>query len=260
MHKKISVIAIFVFAASILAACGETIPTAAVPVDSTHHDVVLDTCPPFDSVNIVGDFDVTIQQTPDKYQLKVISYHTKMTKYPRRSTHWVQNRTLYVRVDPKNPGSRGDKVRLIIDAPKLKDVHLNGTPNGKISYVTGPEFSLNIENSGLILIAGNTRRFNATVSEHSKLNARCMRAYTLFVNTVDNAQAEVTNSNGLSAIAANASNVYYYQDPAMVAEHLKISGSVIRMHGLTRTGEPQDVFGPQIECPAKDGKAVHGYG
>ncbi len=95
-------------------------------------------------------------------------------------------------------------------------------------------YKLHAQDSGHVVIAGHARRLDATLEDKSKLNSMCLYSRTLFIDTANDAQAKVRNYYGLSALASDHSTIFYYQDPKMVAEYLRKSGSVLRMNGLVQ--------------------------
>ena len=95
-----------------------------------------------------------------------------------------------------------------------------------------------VEGSGYLEVQGITNRFDASAAGTSRLNAKCLYARTIFINTADSAQAEVADNGTISAFAADQSDIYYYQTPKMVAAHERLSGSVLRMKGLADPRAP----------------------
>lgn len=95
-------------------------------------------------------------------------------------------------------------------------------------------YKLSAKDHAHVVVAGHARRLDANLEDQSKLNSMCLYSRTLFVDTANDAQAKVRNYYGLSALASGHSTIYYYQDPKMVAEYLRKSGSVLRMNGLVQ--------------------------
>ncbi len=207
----------------------------------------LNACPPFHKVAIDGPFDVVFYRKPNTYSIDITNPTVGEKPYPAHVSQYVQDDTLYVSLAG---GYLPDNNRLIlsITTPELTKLHYNGPGNVIAHQVDTTRFTLDQEGDGLVTLEGHAKRFDATVAEQARLNAKCLKSHTIFINTVDMAQAEVTNSFGLSAFATRYSNIYYYQDPSLVAPYLRTSGSVIRMVGVTPYNVPNDIFGPEITC------------
>lgn len=105
---------------------------------------------------------------------------------------------------------------------ELNDMHFN-------------KYIVNEKDQSSVRVSGLSQRVDATLKGDSTLDTLCLKSRTLFIDTTDNASARVINYFGLSALASKHSNIYYYQDPKMVAEYLRTSGSVMRMVGLETT-------------------------
>ncbi len=102
----------------------------------------------------------------------------------------------------------------------------------ELRHLKFSHYILIARNHSSVLLTGKVRRLDATLWDFAKLDSICLRTNTLFIATADHAEARVRNDHGLSAFAKQRSTIYYYQDPEMVAEYLRTSGSVLRMKGL----------------------------
>lgn len=121
----------------------------------------------------------------------------------------------------------------------LKDAHIKSLKTDTSDYtilelrhLKFGHYILIARNHSSVLLAGKVKRLDATLWDYAKLDSMCLRTNTLFIATANYAEARVRNDHGLSAFAKQRSTIYYYEDPEMVAEYLRTSGSVLRMKGL----------------------------
>ncbi|MCD6046040.1 MAG: hypothetical protein K0R48_1203, partial [Gammaproteobacteria bacterium] len=79
---------------------------------------------------------------------------------------------------------------------------------------------------------GRATRLDATLLDKTRLDARHLQVRTLFINTSGMAQADVQNVDGLSVLSTDKSDVYFYTDPAAMADYERQNASTLRMTGI----------------------------
>jgi|GEM_PF-5771095 len=113
-------------------------------------------------------------------------------------------------------------------------IHLDGLSVLEFSSWKPKHISVRGDGHSYIRLKGRTERLDGELQGSAKLDSICLKTPTVFVKTWNQAEARVRNDHGLSAVAHEESNIYYYQDPKMVAAYLRSSGSVIRMTSLVQ--------------------------
>jgi hypothetical protein len=114
----------------------------------------------------------------------------------------------------------------------LHNLTYNGTSMLSIEWINSSEVNVTGSGRGKIFLAGRAGTLNATLSDHVMMDAQYLHADKGFINTRDNARADVWTKYNLSALATKGSNIYYYHDSQMVAGYMVAPGAVIRMTGL----------------------------
>jgi hypothetical protein len=194
--------------------------------------------PDFNAVSVNGPYDVFVNVKTNYYNTGsvAISGDSGLVNY----THYfVKNRTLTIFIDPDYEYNPNVHVKVTMEVPGLKRVYLKGGATINAQHVNTPHFQVKIKNAGSATIAGNATRFDATLTGTAKLDAKCMYADAIFVNTTGYAQAEVLGSSGVSGLAADHSNIYYYSTPDMTEPYQRQSGSMMRMDGILPATVPQ---------------------
>jgi hypothetical protein len=192
--------------------------------------------PSFDSIAINGPYTVEVVQNTNPYinpngvASVTVAGDSALVDY----THdFVKNNTLTLFFDQGyeyNPGVRA-KVTIYTSTP-LHRVYYTGTGSIDIQNIYVDHFAATVNGSAYMFLAGAVNRLDATATGTSRLNAKCVIANSIFVNTTGLAQAEVLGGSGVSGLAAGQSDIYYYSRPDMVAPYQRQSGSVMSMDGI----------------------------
>lgn len=180
---------------------------------------------PFHAVSIHGDVDVYVEPSPSLYEVMFTSEQKNLKKLNVE----VKNKELFLSY-PKDFSP--NKLSVVIHTPQLDEFTYSGLGEVHIRDLHAHNLRLKVLENGLVRINGHGKELHATVTGHARLNARCFYADTVYVNTTGFGQAEVRNHNGLSALAADYSDIYYYQDPHGQFPYVRGSGAVLRMVGL----------------------------
>lgn len=187
---------------------------------------------PFDTVSIEGDLDVHIQTAQSFYDVAVngepgdlkklvivVKDHQLLLKRPQDFSH--------------------NKVSVVIYMWQLNGLTYSGAGEVECHNIQAHNLRIRVLDKGAVTLSGKAKQLHATVAGHARLNARGLKAATVYINTTGFGQAEVRNSRGLSALAADRSSIYYYQDPQGQFPYLRGSGAFLRMTGLPHKNRHQ---------------------
>lgn len=192
------------------------------------------TCPAFNTVNIRGPFIVTVHYdtNPANAQLANIRI-TGDTAYVNAVIYVVQKNTVTAYMDPHYSYPPGMRVHIDLTVPDLARLYYKGPGQVTLTQIYSPHLRLIGDGYATFVLDGYLQRFDATLTGHAKLNAKCLFTKMIFINTTDHAQAEILNNGGgIGALATDESNIYYYAEPDMVAPYTRESGSIMRMRGI----------------------------
>lgn len=208
--------------------------------------------PPFSGVAVHGPFDVSVSFIPQQYY---IAYQGN-GGLVGNVHYYVKNDILHVFTNQEFAYTPNYRVTLNIEVPCLKKFSYRGPGKVMMDNMNADHFILNVEESGYVYLCGKATRFDATLSGNSRLNAKCLFARTTFVNTVDFAQAEVASNGSVSALAADFSDIYYLENPKLVADYENNSGSVMRLQGLVEARPALQAPLPPVMQPANEGAVM----
>ncbi len=215
------------------------------------------TFPMFNSVSATGPFNMEFHlETNPSYQ-NVTRVELQGDSTLVNAVHYsVSDQTLTMFMDPDYTYNPYYRVHVDIYVPDISRFYFKGPGNIKITGLNNSHLRVIGNGDANIYLAGYVQRLDATLTGTSSLNAKCLYTRTIFVNTTDKAQAEVLNNGGgISALAADKSNIYYYSSPDMVAPYERHSGAIMRMQGII----PPYVTAPKSETIPED-RIVGGRG
>lgn len=183
---------------------------------------------PFDSVSAIGPFDINFQFVPNEYYINL----TGDSALVNNVSYMVRDGILQIRANQEFEYVPTYRLMITIGVPQLNRLHYRGPGKVALLNVASNHLIIDGEGSGFFYVTGSATRLDATMSGTSRLDARCLKTRTAFVNTVHLAQAEVASDGGVSALAADASDIYYYGSPGLAAGYQNNSGSALRMSGI----------------------------
>lgn len=114
----------------------------------------------------------------------------------------------------------------------LNNLYYQGTGPLSVQWINSSKVNVTGSGRGKIFLAGIANELDATLSDHVVMDAKYLHAKKGFINTRENARADVWTKYNLSALATKGSNIYYYHDSQMVGGYMMAPGAVIRMTGL----------------------------
>jgi hypothetical protein len=199
----------------------------------------------FSKIVISGPIDIDMHFVAGKSYLSLEGDANLLEQTP----YYVKDDTLYLISNPQYKYPPENKLMLTLYSGMLTHVEYHGSGKINLPNIQTPYFSLNIAGGAFVYMTGKTYRLDLTLSGTSRVNAKCVKARVIFVNTSDLAQAEVANNGNVSALSSGQSDVYYYNRPQMIAGHTRTSGSIMRMEGiLSPYSVPYQIpFGTTVE-------------
>lgn len=201
---------------------------------------------PFSSIAIHGPFDVNIISRPQQHFLSYEGNGGLMSNVH----YYVKDEVLHVFMNQEFAYTPNYRVTLNIEVDCLRRFSYRGPGKVEINDVNTDHLTLNLEENGYVYIAGRATRFDATVSGAGRLNAKFLYARTAFINTVEFAQAEIASNGSISALAADNSDIYYYDNPDLVAKYENTTGSIMRMQGLVEVSPQARALVPLMQPAA----------
>ena len=185
---------------------------------------------PFDSVAVHGPFDVNVRLIPQQHY---INYYGNAALVDLVN-YYVQDGVLHILADQRFKYNPNLRMMLTIETPGIRRLHYHGSGKVSLMDINEDHFIADIDGSGYVYLTGKANRFDAQVSGSSHLDAKCLMAHTIFVNTSELAQAEVASNGNVSALAGNSSDIYYYKRPELTSHYEESFGSVMRMFGIVQ--------------------------
>lgn len=195
--------------------------------------------PAFDSISVNGPYDVEMNVGKSYYNttLVTVSGDSGLTDY----THYfVKNNALTVYIDPDYTYNPFVHAKIQVNSASANRIYLRGGATVTVQNINTPHFSIKMD-SGSAFLSGAASRFDATLTGDSKLNAKCLQADAIFVNTTGTSQAEILGTAGISGLATGHSNIYYYTTPDMTQPYERQSGSMMRMDGILPATAPKPI-------------------
>ncbi len=120
----------------------------------------------------------------------------------------------------------------------LQDVTYNGSGPLSIYWVTSTDVKVEGNGTGRVFIAGVANLLDVTLANHTWLDARYLRAKRAFVNTRDDATADVWTRCTLGALATGTSSINYYNNPGFAGNYMLPPGMVLNYSNLDANNLP----------------------
>ena len=198
--------------------------------------------PAFDSIASNGPYDITYQFNTNPYlnptTISTISITGDSTIVSNTEV-FVKNGNLTIMLNPEYTYDMNVNAKVVVQTSiPLRRISSTGTGKVDVQNIRVDHFAATVNGSGYMFLAGTVKRLDATATGTSRLNAKCVYSKATFVNTTDIAQAEVLGGQGVSALAAGQSDIYYYSSPSMLAPYQRQSGSAMSMVGIMPASVP----------------------
>ena len=217
-----------------LAAC----TTQSKVVPAAQHDLAVTTEASsfypgdFDRIVVYGPLQAIITNDSSVAMRRVQS--AQYSPLSSIATFYVENRVLYIHaINPPQQFTPYTTVNCLnIAVPQLNAIAAHNGGKIFIDNLNTPHFIVKADGQGFIELNGRATRLDVTLLDKSRLDARHLHVRTLFINTAGQSQADVQNVDGLSVLSTGKSDVYFYTDPAAIADYERQNGSTLRMKGI----------------------------
>ena len=96
-------------------------------------------------------------------------------------------------------------------------------------WVNSQNLSVLARDKSFVQLAGVAERMHVELCDSAHFNGRHLRAKRAFVKTFGKARAEISAVNRQHSLASDASDIYFYNIPAMRTDFMAFNGSVLDM-------------------------------
>lgn len=150
------------------------------------------------SLVLITQGNGSIKLCTNKLNLSLLSVNgkTNITLHHIHSTNLI--------IQGKNDG----KIRLEGEVA-LKAINLAGNGNLMLYWINSPHLNINATGTGKILLAGIVKTLDIHLAQKAFLFAKFLRADNGFIETQNQAHAEITIKNKLNTLAKDESIIYY---------------------------------------------------
>lgn len=112
----------------------------------------------------------------------------------------------------------------------LQQLTYGGDGEIELFWIDSPQLQINGGHHAKATLAGVAGQVDVNLHDNAVLNARYLRAESVYVKTSNNALAMVRAAFSQNGLARDNSNIYYYRHPFFRADHMMDSGSILAMH------------------------------
>jgi len=114
----------------------------------------------------------------------------------------------------------------------IQNLAYSGSGLLEIYWVNSKQLKITGNGSGKVYLAGTADFVEASLSEHTWLDAKQLRATKFFIKTTNNARADVWARDNLTTLAEDRSNIFFYHDASFIGGYMKPPAAVLRMTGI----------------------------
>lgn len=111
----------------------------------------------------------------------------------------------------------------------LKNLIAQGAGTVNIYWLNTSELSINASDYTKVILGGKVNTLHATLTGSGSLNARYLSTANAYIRTAQQARADIAARQILEAQAVGHSNIYYYQQPTFLGQHMYEAGSVLNV-------------------------------
>ncbi|MES2141305.1 MAG: DUF2807 domain-containing protein [Pseudomonadota bacterium] len=168
------------------------------------------------SLSLMTQGNGSIKLCTNQLNLKLLSVNgkTNITLHHIHSTNLI--------IQGKNEG----KIKLEGEAA-LQMINLTGNGNLMLYWVNSPYLKINAAGTGKILLAGIVKTLDIHLMQSAFLFAKSLRADNGFIETQNQAHAEITIRNKLNALAKDDSVIYYSKPVKFLNSFNQTTGLVL---------------------------------
>lgn len=113
----------------------------------------------------------------------------------------------------------------------LKNLTAQGAGTVNIYWLNSPELSINAGGYTKIILGGKVNTLHAILTRAGSLNARYLSTANAYIRADQEARADIAARHILEVQAAGHSNIYYYQQPIFLGQHMYEGGSILNVVG-----------------------------
>lgn len=197
----------------------------------------------FDTLTVNGNLNVIVTINPKDQRVIATSPDGKVFE----NSVYYQKYGRHLELARGTVDSQLSAPCVFIQTPSLKALDVHHAGQVIVLNVKTPHFRLTEDDRSFVRLCGEATRLDATLIQRSRLDAKTLNTETIFLNSSGISQAEVRNVGGLSTIAGDVSDVYYYTDPKLSAHYEEENGSVMRMKGIYPEPPPPPTVVPNKE-------------
>lgn len=128
--------------------------------------------------------------------------------------------------------ARGKGQIILQGMVNLRNLEADGSIDIAIPQVNSSLIDIKAKGTTLLNLAGTADMIQAQLFGSSALNSDYLRTYKSMIKTFDYSQAKVYATRALYAMAHDESDIYYYEQPSMLAPYLSQNGSVLAMNKI----------------------------
>jgi hypothetical protein len=172
-----------------------------------------------------------LEQTSDYKTVKpkVIIYGPTLTALTINGSNEVKVINLYSNDFSLYSANQGDIA--IQGEVGLKNLFTQGVGKITLYWLNTPELTIMANGSTQVELGGKVTTLHATLGKASMLNARYLATTNAYIRTADDARVDIAAKQILNAQALGQSNIYYYQQPSFLGQHMYQSGAVLNAVG-----------------------------
>ena len=133
---------------------------------------------------------------------------------------------LIVKERPAHVAVMMGKVTVIVHAPRIEAVTLNGSGNAELRGNFGDALSLVVEGAGNVDVAGEAATLQTTINGSGNIKAGDLQSENASVTINGSGRVELTVTRSLHATITGTGAIVYYGDPASVEKQVMGAGSI----------------------------------
>lgn len=137
-----------------------------------------------------------------------------------------------IRIDGLNSrgldvNSQGNGSMMLSGFANLKTLKHTGNGNLFFYWVDSDNVTIQASGNGTIGLAGQAQKVNAAITGHVVFDSRYLVTHSLEIKTKGNARAKVTAKQQLTAVAAEQSQIFYYNKPTSLLKYTSDGGVIL---------------------------------
>ncbi len=177
---------------------------------------------PFTKVEMNGSLDLKLTVTAGEARYKLEGDKQRMGYVDIAIVEGV----LIVKERPAHVAVMMGKVTVIVHAPRIEAVTLNGSGNAELRGNFGDALSLVVDGAGNVDVAGEAATLQTTINGSGNIKAGDLQSENASVTINGSGRVELTVTRSLHATITGTGAIVYYGDPASVEKQVMGAGSI----------------------------------